>query len=323
MWFKNLQIFRLAPTVKINFDQLEAKLQADRFSPCNRMDMTSTGWVPPLGRDGQQLTHVAGGCVMLCLRTEDKILPAGVIRQHLEEKVAEREAADQRKIYRREKQRMKEEITVDLLPRALSRWRDQYAYLDLNERLLIVDAAAVSKAEALITRLRECLGRFPCELIKTKQSPTATMTHWLYGNDIPKDFVLGEECELRHPDPQGGIVSCKRQDLESGEVRNHVKNGKQVARMALQWNERLTCMLHEDMSVHRLRFTDVVLDQSKDNDSDEAAVQFDLDFSLMTLELAEFVKALVGALGGESEGDENTAGPAAGARNANSEIEPA
>lgn len=299
MWFRNLQIFRLSSAFTTDFDQLESKLQAGRYTPCSRMDMTSTGWVPPLGRDGQQLTHAAGGCVMLCLRTEDKILPAGVIRQLLEEKVAEREAADQRRIFRREKQRMKEEITVDLLPRALSRWRDQYAYLDLNERLLIVDAASVSKAEAFITRLRESLGRFPCHLVKTKQSPTATLTHWLYGNDMPQDFELGEECELRHPDPHGGIVSCKRQDLESGEVRNHVKNGKQVARMALQWNERLTCMLHEDMSVRRLRFTDVVLEQSKDNDSDEAAVQFDLDFALMTLELAGFVKALVSALGGE------------------------
>lgn len=312
MWFKNLQVFRLAPSLRIDPESLETQLQADRFTPCNRMDMTSVGWVPPLGRDSQQLAHVAGGCVMLCLRTEDKLLPAGVIRQMLEEKVAEREAADQRKIYRREKQRMKEEITVDLLPRALSRWRDQYAYLDLNERLLIIDGSSVSKAEAFVARLRETLGRFPCHPIKTKQSPTATMTHWLYGNDIPQDLELGEECELRHPDPHGGIVSCKRQDLESGEIRNHVKNGKVVARMALQWQDRLTCVLHEDMSVRRLRFTDVVLEQSKDNDSDDAAVQFDLDFSLMTLELAEFVKALVAALGGENtDGDDVPASAAA------------
>ena len=55
---------------------------------------------------------------MVSLRREDKVLPASVIRDFVELKVAEIEDKELRKVGRKEKLALKEQITDDLLPRA-------------------------------------------------------------------------------------------------------------------------------------------------------------------------------------------------------------
>ena len=217
MWFKNLQLYRLGQTFDMDPEVFDGRLQADAFKGCNSMDMLTYGWAPPLGRHGQQLVHAANGYIMICARKEEKIIPAGVVRQLLEDKVTGIEAAEGREIYRREKMRLKEEIIVDLLPRALTRISNQFAYIDTRNQLLIVDSASPARAETLIGQLRSTLGRFPATPVKTRQSLSGLMTRWLGGEPLPHDFVLGDECELKHPDPEGGIISCKKQDLEAGE----------------------------------------------------------------------------------------------------------
>ena len=305
MWFKNLQLYRLGPSFDLSPEALDERLQADAFTGCNRMDMLTYGWAPPLGRHGRQLVYAANGYVMICARKEEKIIPAGVVRQLLDDRVTDIEAAEGREIYRREKMRLKEEIIVDLLPRALTRISNQFAYIDTRNRLLIVDSASPARAEALIGQLRTTLGRFPATPVKTRQSLSGLMTRWLGGKPLPRDFVLGDECELKHPDPEGGIVSCKKQDLEAGEVRNHVNNGKQVVKLALQWKARLSCVLHEDLSIKRLRFEDIIREEESDTEADDPVSRFDLDFTLMVLELAAFIPQLLDALGGEALPDES------------------
>jgi len=327
MWFKNLQLYRLGQSFDMSPEVLDERLHADAFKGCNSMDMLTYGWAPPLGRHGRQLVHAANGYVMICARKEEKIIPAGVVRQLLEDKVTEIEATEGREIYRREKMRMKEEIIVDLLPRALSRISNQFAYIDTRNGLLIVDSATPARAETLIGQLRSTLGRFPASPVKLRQSLSGLMTRWLGGEHLPHDFVLGDECELKHPDPQGGIISCKKQDLEAGEVRNHIKNGKQVVKLALQWKERLSCVLHEDLSIKRLRFVDIIKEEESDTEADDPVSRFDLDFSLMVLELAAFLPGLVEVLGGEAHPEggkaETAKQPVAAQRPVETELEPA
>jgi recombination associated protein RdgC len=309
MWFKNLQLYRLGQPFDLTPEAFEERLRADEFKGCNSMDMLTYGWASPLGRHGQQLVHAANGYIMICARKEEKIIPAGVVKQLLDDKVASIEEAEAREVYRREKMRMKEEIIVDLLPRALTRISNQFAYIDVRNNLIIVDSASPGKAETLISQLRNTLGRFPATPVKIKQSLSARMTRWLNGEPLPGNFSLGGDCELKHPDPEGGVISCKHQDLEAGEVRNHIKNGKFAVKLALQWNERLSFVLHEDMSIKRLRFEDII--KEAESEADDPISRFDLDFSLMVLELAEFFPWLLEALGGEDLPDDMPVKPIA------------
>jgi recombination associated protein RdgC len=300
MWFRNLQLYRLGRPFEMTPEELESHLQTQAFRGCKRMELLATGWAPPLGRNGKQLVHAANGYIMICARKEEKIIPAGVVRQLLEDRIAEIEATEGREIYRREKLRMKEEIIVDLLPRALTRISNQFAYIDVRQNLIVIDSASPARAEALISQLRTSLGRLPATPVKSRQSISGLMTRWLGGDTLPVDFVLGNECELRHPQPDGGVVSCKHQDLAASEVRNHVKQGKYAVKLALLWKDRLSCVLHDDLSVKRLRFADIVSEAESETEADDPVSRFDLDFSIMVLELAAFLPRLIAALGGEA-----------------------
>ena len=157
------------------------------------------GWVPPLGEGTETLVHAAGGRMLIRLKREEKILPSSVVREMLEEKVAVIEEEQARKVYRKERLTLKDEIIQDCLPRAFSRSAAVYAYIDTRSNWIFVDAPSAGRAEELLNLLRECIGSFPVVLPQVNNAPTAAMTGWLVHQNLPDDFTLGEECELREP----------------------------------------------------------------------------------------------------------------------------
>jgi recombination associated protein RdgC len=54
----------------------------------------------------------------------------------------------------------------------------------------------------------------------------------------------------------------------------------------------MTFLLAEDISVKRLKFTDLVLEQNQDIDKDNIAVKLDADFVLFTSEVNTLIKDL-------------------------------
>ena len=224
----------------------------------------SLGWVPPLGGESEQLVHAAAGRMLLKLKREEKLLPSTVVREQLEEKVAAIEAGQGRKVYRKERLNLKDEIVQDCLPRAFSRSSYIHAYIDIKANWIFVDSASASRAEELLNLLRECIGSFPVLLPQVNNAPTAVMTAWLLHRSLPDDFELGQECELREPGEEGGVVRCRGVDLLSEEVETHLHAGKQVARLALGWDERVSLLLAEDLCLRRLRFADELMKENED-----------------------------------------------------------
>jgi recombination associated protein RdgC len=108
----------------------------------------------------------------------------------------------------------------------------------------------------------------------------------------PAGLVLGDECELRDPAESGAVVRCRRQDLETDEVREHLKSGKQAFALGLTFEERLSFTLGEDLAVRKLRFLDVVQDELETSGRDAEAGDIDATFALMTLELERLLQKL-------------------------------
>lgn len=124
----------------------------------------------------------------------------------------------------------------------------------------------------------------PCARAARWKSPRAVLTQWLAHGKLPEGLSLGDECELR--DPAGGAsATCRRQELDSGEVHAHLKQGKQVFKLGLQFQDRISFVLGEDLVIRKLRFLDVVQDEL-DAESDSAEAELDARFALMALELA-------------------------------------
>jgi len=119
MWFKNLHIFRFLQPFTLSANALHEQLTEATFQPCGKMDMGSMGWVPPLGRENDSLVHSTNNCIIFTARKEEKILPASVVREFVNDKVEEIETQQMRKVRKREKDEIREEVLLDLIPRAV------------------------------------------------------------------------------------------------------------------------------------------------------------------------------------------------------------
>ena len=299
MWFRNLTLFRLLQPFSLSAEQLDEKLALKPFRAGGSLEMETTGWVPPLGREGAPLVHVVGEHMVVCARTQKKLLPASVIREVVDERATEIEDEEGRKVGRKERKDLRDDVIQELLPKAFTSSRNTYAGIDPKGNWLLVDSAARNRAEDLTVLMRECLGSLSIAPPKPTRPPVAVMTGWLRGEDLPDGFAIEDECELREPVEKGGVVRCVRQDLFSDEIQAHLEAGKEVVKLALNWRDRLHFVLGDDLQVRRLRFQDVVTEVAADASGDSKEQEFDADFAIMSQELARFLLDLMEAFGGE------------------------
>ena len=300
MWFKNLHIFRFLEPVTISPKELDEQLSEAAFQPCGKMDMESMGWVPPLGRESESFVHHISQCVIFTARKEEKILPASVVREFVNDKVEEIEAQQMRKVRKREKDEIREEVLFDLVPRAFSRSTYLSAYIDIKEGWLLVDTPNQKKAEELTSFLRKTLDSLPVVPLQVQQSPAKVMTQWLVKeNECPHDFELADACVLA--DEDGAVVNCKRQDLLAEEIHGHLEAGKLVTRLAIEWDERLGLVLDNELVIRRLQVLDLIQTQLNETGAETASQRFEADFTIMTKELTALIKKIFEVFGGENE----------------------
>ncbi len=301
MWFKNLSLFRLTETFTLTPEELEQKLEALSFRPCGLHEEFTFGWTPPLSKTAQQLVHNTNGYMMLCLKKEERVLPSAVVNELVQEKISEKEEQQGRKLSKKERTEVKDELIFDLLPKAFTFSRKIYAYIDPKGGWVCVDAASAKSAEDLLSLLRKSLGSLPAVPLNTLEKPSKTMTQWLLDNKAPDDITIEDECELRSPEEAGGIIRCKRHDLALPEIKNHLDTGKEVIKLAVSWADRISFIIDENLSVKRLRFLELIQDQVSDIETDDEAARFDVDFSIMSAELANFLPRLIELFGGENK----------------------
>jgi recombination associated protein RdgC len=300
MWFKNLTIFRLTEAFALTPGELEQKLQALQFRSCGPHEEFSFGWTPPVGKSSEQLVHAANGFMMLCGKKEEKVLPTAVVNEMLQEKIGEIEDREARKLSRKERTTLKDELIFELLPKAFRFSRRTYAYIDPKGGWLLVDSASAKSAEDLLSNLRKCLGSLPAVPLNTIDKPSVNMTQWLLTQETPEDLTIEDECELRAMEEEGGIIRCKKHDLTVPEIKNHLDTGKQAIKLAINWAGRIAFVLDEHLALKRLRFLDMVQEQAADIDTGSAAERFDADFTIMAGELAELLPQLTSWFGGEN-----------------------
>lgn len=298
MWFKNLLLYRFTSPFETDTDALADLLQNNAFKPCGRQDISQYGWVSPMGQDlSDELYHAANGCLMLCARREEKVLPASVIREKLDAKVKMIEAQEDRRVYRKEKETLKDEIMFDCLPQAFTKSQRTYGYIDTREGWLCIDSGSYNKAEEWMKLLRDSLGTLPVVPVQVSESPAVIMTGWLRGEMLPEDLELGDECELREQREDGSIVRCKKQELLGEEIEPHLNAGKQAVKLALNWDESMQFMLADDLSIKRIKFGEQLIAESRDSSDGDKAAEFDADFALMTGTVQRFIPRLLNYFG--------------------------
>ncbi|MBT0728065.1 recombination-associated protein RdgC [Rosenbergiella australiborealis] len=301
LWFKNMMVYRLTREIPLVAEEINAQLAANQFNPCGSQDKVAMGWVSPLGPQGDTLVHASQGQLLLCVRKEEKMLPATVIKQALEAKVHQLETEQQRRLKKTEKESLKDEIIHSLLPRAFSRYSQTWLWIDIAHQRIIVDSGSAKKAEDALALLRKSLGSLPV-IPFTLQTPVEiTLTEWVRSGNPSAGFTLLDEAELKATLEEGGVIRCKKQELVCDEIAHHIESGKRVTKLGLDWQERVQFLLNDDASVKRVKFSDTLREQNDDISREDADLRFDADFVLMTGELSALIDSLTESLGGEAE----------------------
>ncbi|TCP91224.1 recombination associated protein RdgC [Cricetibacter osteomyelitidis] len=298
-WFKNLMIYKLTKVLDWSADNLQSQLQQCEYHPCSQSDMSKFGWTNPL-RNSELLHFSVGKQILLVAHKEEKILPSAVVKRELDERINELEAKENRKLKKTEKQALKDDVVSILLPRAFSKNQQTAIWIDGETNLIYVDAASGKRAEDALALLRKSLGSLPVVPLAFAQEPTLVMTNWIAQDNVPQWLLPLEEAELKAADDQG-IIRCKQQALDSEEILSHLQAGKFVTKLALEWEEHLSFVLHDDGTLKRLKFADMLREKNDDILKEDYAQRFDADFILMTGELAKLTANLIDDFGGEKE----------------------
>jgi len=293
MWFKNLYFFAFTRPFEWSEKDLEKHLSEHLFTPCGSTEMSHFGWVNALGKHGQSIVHSVNGNHLLCARKEEKILPAPVIKDMLEKKVALLETEQSRGATKKEKEQFKEDIIFELLPRAFSRVTDTHAYINPEHNIIVINTSSRGKAEDFLALLRKVLGTLPVTSVAPEKAPDEVMTDWVTENNLGEKFQLGLEAEFHALGDDGAVVRVKNQELDSDEIKAHLDADKFVVKLAIEWDDALSCILCDDLAIKRIKFFDVIHEQNEDIDKDDVIARLDADFALMAGELNRFIDDLL------------------------------
>ncbi|MGC7561305.1 recombination-associated protein RdgC [Pasteurella sp. PK-2025] len=296
-WFKNAMIYRLTKQLDWSTEKLQEALQGCKYVPCEKSEMSRFGWTSPI-INSELLHHTAENKIMLVAMKEEKILPAHVINNELNKRVAELEKKEDRKLKKVEKLSLKDDVIAVLLQQAFSKYKQTALFIDVEKGLIYVDASSHKLAEDVLALLRKTLGSLPVVPLAFAKEPSLVMTSWI--NENTTWLTLLEEVELLGT-TESGLIKCKNQDLNSAEIETMLESNKVITKLSLEWEDNLSFILCEDGTLKRLKFADYVLDKNDDILKEDIAQRFDADFILMTSVLSEITEMLLNEFGGEKE----------------------
>lgn len=295
MLFQNLCVYRLMKGWSITTELLTEQLSHRPFTACGDADATSCGWVSP--RPNGPLVHSVNGQLLIAMKSELKKVPASAVKTEANARAARILEQEGRQVGRKEMRDIKEAAALALIPRAFPAPKTTLAWIDPENGWLVIDASTGSRAEELLELLRRSVSPLPSiSLWKTVMSPSAAMTLWVSGSEAPPDFTVDQDLELCSAEK--AIVKYVSHNLDSEDVRKHIVEGKVATKLGLTWRDRISFVFTDTLLFKHLSFLDILKEENQ-NDADNEEERFDLDFTLMSGELARLLAAVHGALGGD------------------------
>ncbi|MFT7565837.1 MAG: recombination associated protein RdgC [Pseudoalteromonas distincta] len=292
MWFSNLIAYHFKQPVDYNQADFEAALEQDVSRTPGQQEMRTMGWTKALGKHGETLAHFSHSRILLCCKTIEKAIPSAVVNEQLAEKVDIIEREENRPVKKKEKDELKEAILFKMLETAYTKSSVVYAFIDIEKKLLVVNAGSFNKAEELLALLRKSLGTLPVVPLFSHIDLDVYLTSWLTDYKSPNGFAIGGDANLEEPDDKAAQTKFKGQELSSDEVQAHLFGGSCVTRLQLKYQDHLTFDLLNDGQIKRINYSATLKEENANIPSEEMAKKLDADFFLASGEIIEMINQL-------------------------------
>jgi recombination associated protein RdgC len=291
MWFKNIRVFQFEAPIKYEPDLFSKSLSALAFKPCPKSLPISYGFVPPIDEEDAELAFGQNPFMLIRLRIEEKVLPPAVVREQLSLEINQLENKAGRRIYKDEKERLKDEVYQTLLSSAFTKSSYINGYIDTQKNWLIVDCASNKKTATFVSLLNKCIDNQAYGPDVT--SIPRVMTQWLLNNNYPSTFAFADACLLKELDDNGSVVRVKNEDLLCDKIQSFLKDGSVVTQLALEWSDQMRFTLKEDFSLSSVKFLEAVKELARDGMSETKAERLSADFIIMAKTIQQFLNDLL------------------------------
>ncbi|HEX5793497.1 MAG TPA: recombination-associated protein RdgC [Rheinheimera sp.] len=280
MWFKNVRVYKLSAPLSTDPAVWEQALAEFRFTPLSAQEAVKTGFSFPLHASIKQYCHACQHMLFFAVKRQEKILPAAVINEEMQPKLEAMEQEKSRPLSRKEKQSLKEELQLSLLPRAFSRSTLTQGYYDPQHQWLVINSGSAGKAEDVLALLRKALGSLPALPWLDNHKLNTHLQLWLQNKALPQGFVLGSDAELKAPDEEGAKVKFSNHLLSAEEVQSHLQD-KLVTSISLEQQDAVSLAITDDGAVKRIKFHDLLTGQNDELGWEDLTARLDADLLLM------------------------------------------
>lgn len=237
----------------------------------------------------------------------DRMLPGKIVRQRMLAAVHRIESDEDRKVFAREKNQIKDKIVLEMLPKAFI--DQKIINVVVQGPLIIIDSTSAKKGEDILCLLREVLGTLNVRPMAVKGTPIQSFTEWFTRAEVGDgeafsltgDFkAISSDDDIDSLDGKG--TSPKAEGL-SDLVLEH---GRRVTMLGLNWNtedgEVVSFKVNEMLGIKGIKWPESIADMAAENcgeDKGDPATYMRATFLLLTSDIANLLAALLDELGGE------------------------
>lgn len=232
---------------------------------------TAHGFVPPMPGEQPLTVNLETGGKLLCVQINDRILPGKVRDEELKKRVAKLEAAEARKVSKKEYAQLRDEVEFELLPKAFIRRTRVYVAIlkgqRVGENMMLVFTSSQKKADEVVSLINVVTGM--------PQPPWKIQTGWpvvgrlttlardsvLEPDDGDAIFEATDSAVLKGKDKQ--TIRIKDKDLGDSDVVSLLKEGYEVHEIGVGMiddrgdGHAMTFVLNTNLTFKRITFPSV------------------------------------------------------------------
>lgn len=275
MWFKNARIFKVdldqdLKSIFSNPELLDASLKKACFRPVGALEKSFAGFAPVFGRHTEALSFSFDNNYFFKIIEESKILPSSVINQAFLDEVDNKEQELNRPLTKAEKQTLKTALTQKMLAQAFSTKKELFMMVNTKFNFAVVGVSSAKRAEDACALLRQALGSFPSKAFQPRCVVEERLTSFVTEKDLPEGFTLGYDTVLKSSNDEGGTVRISKEELTTNEVTNHIKAGKLITDLQLNFDDSVSFVISQDLGVKRIALEDQYLEKNLPQKTDDA-----------------------------------------------------